>query len=66
MWVSNLGEWTRFGLQEGTLYLLFSYYLLVTLSKLKGKGVMKWQELNLIDSTNSMLASVFNTVKREQ
>lgn len=36
---SNLGEWTRFVLQQGTLCL--SYYLLVTLGKLKGKGVMK-------------------------
>lgn len=47
-----------------SLSLLFSFYLLVTLSKLKGKGVMKWQEL--IYSTNSMLASVFNTAKREE
>lgn len=46
--------------------LLFSYYLLVTPSKLKGKGVMKCQELKLIYSTNSVLSSVFNTVKREE
>lgn len=65
MWFSHLGECLVFS-RGLCISLLFSYYLLVTLSKLKGKGVMKCQELKLIFSTNSMLSSVFNTVKREQ